>query len=328
MTVLSAANRATNLAPSFTIPAGAAVGDCYTVVLTMNNADAVTASPAGLTQREAFASGSAISYRAYDFVVDGVTNVAGAVKTWTLSASRQWNVTAIGDSGIDTAAIYVDSDYAYVASANYTLPTLPTIANISRCFAHVHAKSNGTAITSFGTAPAGWTKRLDSSSNTTFGFAGSCGDKTADAAAGSSPGGDTWGSADQTPGSVIRTIFALKKLSSNANPVPNAGSDQTGIEAYTTVYVNGSSTDSDGTVTGVAWTQVSGASVGTITGNTSDSASFKAPGTIAGTVVVLRYTATDNLGATAFDDVSITILPVAERAVIGSAEVPMEVQAL
>lgn len=89
----------------------------------------------------------------------------------------------------------------------------------------------------------------------------------------------------------------------NSAPTVNAGSDQS-VTVSSTVNLSASGLDGDGTIAGYAWTQVSGTSI-SFSNAAIANPSFTAPGS-AGTVVV-RCTVTDNLGATGFDDVSITV---------------------
>ena len=89
----------------------------------------------------------------------------------------------------------------------------------------------------------------------------------------------------------------------NQAPTADAGADQNAAAA--TVNLSGSGTDSDGTIASYAWTQVSGTTI-TISNADSATASFVAPSTAG--VIVLRLTVTDNDGATATDDISITVV--------------------
>lgn len=112
--------------------------------------------------------------------------------------------------------------------------------------------------------------------------------------------------------------------SSNTPPTAGAGTDQVDIEPWTTVNLAGTDSDSDGTVVSRQWTQISGTTV-TLSGATTANASFTAPATIAGGTLVFQYAVTDDDSAVTTDQVSITVLPVAERAVVGGVEVPLRV---
>ena len=91
----------------------------------------------------------------------------------------------------------------------------------------------------------------------------------------------------------------------NSAPTSNAGADQS-IAEGTVVNLEGSGSDSDGTIDSYAWSQTSGDSVD-ITNASSASASFTAPSVDADTALVFRLTVTDNDGDTATDDVTITV---------------------
>ncbi len=95
----------------------------------------------------------------------------------------------------------------------------------------------------------------------------------------------------------------------NQAPTADAGADQN-VAAAATVNLSGSGTDSDGTIASFAWTQDSGTTVN-LTGANTENASFTAPSTAG--VIVLQLTVTDNDGATATDNVSITVEAVVEN---------------
>lgn len=52
------------------------------------------------------------------------------------------------------------------------------------------------------------------------------------------------------------------------------------------------------------------------------SVTFEAPGTLAGTTLTFQYTATDNLGASTSDTMTVAVLPAAERIMVGGSWVP------
>ena len=90
----------------------------------------------------------------------------------------------------------------------------------------------------------------------------------------------------------------------NKPPVADAGNDFT-VNATTTASLSASgSSDPDGSIASYKWTQVSGPNTATIVSSTSVSTSVQ--GLIVG-VYVFRVTVTDNLGATATDDVQVTV---------------------
>ena len=127
---------------------------------------------------------------------------------------------------------------------------------------------------------------------------------------------------------VVRNTFGEigPVAGSNVAPTANAGPDQTNIEPYTTVTLAGSVADSDGTATGV-WSKVSGPTpIGNLSSTTSMSPTYKCkPSAITAQTDVWRLTPTDNLGLVGTpDDVSITMLPVTERGIVGGVEVPQE----
>jgi hypothetical protein len=99
----------------------------------------------------------------------------------------------------------------------------------------------------------------------------------------------------------------------NTAPVAVAGADQTITLPVNTVSLNGSGTDADGTIASYAWTKVSGPAGGNITSANTDATDIT---NLQQGVYVFRLTVTDNDGATATNDVQITVnaAPVANTA--------------
>jgi hypothetical protein len=93
----------------------------------------------------------------------------------------------------------------------------------------------------------------------------------------------------------------------NVPPVANAGIDQTITSPANSVILDGSASyDPDGTITSYSWVTVSGP--GTITINNSNTASPSAVGLQIGQYI-FELTVTDNIGATAKDQVTVNVLP-------------------
>ncbi|MEJ0033787.1 MAG: PKD domain-containing protein [Bacteroidota bacterium] len=91
--------------------------------------------------------------------------------------------------------------------------------------------------------------------------------------------------------------------SGNIAPVANAGPDKTIAAPLSTLTLTGSGTDADGTIASYAWTKQSGGLV-TLLNTLTNTLSLTAliPGTY-----VFRLTVVDNLGATSYDDVTVTV---------------------
>jgi len=96
-----------------------------------------------------------------------------------------------------------------------------------------------------------------------------------------------------------------------AAPVPgtpsaNAGSDQTITLPTNSATLTGSGTESNGTIVGYQWTQVSGPSTATIT--SANAATTSVTGLVQG-VYVFQLKVTDNSGVTATDQTQVTVNP-------------------
>ncbi len=90
----------------------------------------------------------------------------------------------------------------------------------------------------------------------------------------------------------------------NVPPVANAGNNVSVTLPINYTTLNGSGTDSDGSIAGYAWTRISGPTTFTL-GNAA-AASTSLTNLVQGTYV-FRLTVRDNSGATATDDVTITV---------------------
>lgn len=90
----------------------------------------------------------------------------------------------------------------------------------------------------------------------------------------------------------------------NTAPVANAGTDQAITSAITSVQLNGSGTDADGTITGYNWSYISGPAGSIISNSIIQNPIINNLGV---GVYTYRLTVTDNNGGTATDDVVITV---------------------
>jgi hypothetical protein len=113
-------------------------------------------------------------------------------------------------------------------------------------------------------------------------------------------------------GSDEVTVF----VKANVAPTVNAGTDQTNIEANSTVTLNGTSSDPDPQTLSVSWSQISGEAVGGLTATNQNSISFVTPVNNTAQVLVFRYSVTDGT-TTVTDDVSVFLN--ANRAPVANA---------
>src|SRR5205085_2358853 len=90
----------------------------------------------------------------------------------------------------------------------------------------------------------------------------------------------------------------------NQNPVANAGVDKTINLPTSSTTLTGSGSDPDGTISSYLWEKVSGPTV-TMTNTTSATVSLSS--LVAG-LYTFQLTVTDNKGATATDQVNVTVV--------------------
>ena len=100
------------------------------------------------------------------------------------------------------------------------------------------------------------------------------------------------------------TMQVLVNPPVNIPPVANAGSNITLTLPVNSTTLNGSGTDTDGTITAYQWIKISGPTAGTLTNATSAVANLS--GLVQG-VYQYRLRVTDNAGATASDTVQVTV---------------------
>jgi hypothetical protein len=114
----------------------------------------------------------------------------------------------------------------------------------------------------------------------------------------------TGAGASGTAGTPLTISFqVITQASGNLAPGANAGTDKVLTLPVNALTLTGSGTDSDGTIASYSWTRQSGpAAILT----DASSASLTAGSLVAGTYV-FRLTVTDNGGATAFDEVTVTV---------------------
>ena len=91
----------------------------------------------------------------------------------------------------------------------------------------------------------------------------------------------------------------------NQTPSVNAGSNQTVNLPTNTINLTGVASDPDGSIISYLWTKQSGPASGTLVN--SDQATLTVNNLVAG-IYVFRLTVTDNQGATAMDDVQVTVV--------------------
>ncbi|MFD3004065.1 PA14 domain-containing protein, partial [Pontibacter toksunensis] len=107
----------------------------------------------------------------------------------------------------------------------------------------------------------------------------------------------------------------------NQPPVANAGPDKTITLPTNSLQLSGSGTDSDGTIIGYSWSQVSGPSTAAFSSKTVASPTV---GSLLEGTYVFRLTVQDNGGLTASDDATVTVQPATTTACTASGTILRE----
>lgn len=109
---------------------------------------------------------------------------------------------------------------------------------------------------------------------------------------------------DNAGATASDTVQVTVNPAPNVPPTANAGNNITITLPVNSTPLNGSGTDTDGTITGYLWTKIAGPTAGTLTNATSAVANLS--GLVQG-VYQYRLRVTDNAGATAADTVQVTV---------------------
>ena len=109
---------------------------------------------------------------------------------------------------------------------------------------------------------------------------------------------------DNSGATARDTMQVTVNAAINQLPTANAGLDKNITLPTSSVSLNGSGTDPDGTITGYLWTKISGPASGTITN--AASAATSATGLVLG-VYKFQIRVTDNSGATDTDTMQVTV---------------------
>jgi len=118
-------------------------------------------------------------------------------------------------------------------------------------------------------------------------------------------------------------VVTVSAATINNPPVANAGPDKTIQLPTNSTTLNGSGTDNDGSIVSYTWTKISGPNGSAL--SAPNNATTNVTGLTAGQFVY-RLTVTDNSGATAYDDVSITVTNAANIPPVANAGPDKNVQ--
>lgn len=242
------------------------------------------------------------------------TKTATAGETsWNIThaqlTSVSWVVLEV--TGVDAAAFDVAAaQFAQSSGNSYTTANLTPTAGERILVAALSGSSSATSLpgvsgwtNSFTENAESWTTKV-SGDNNNVGIATRV--VVADGSTAYSTSTNWDGGA--TPQARAAVLLALKG-GGNAQPVANAGPNQT-VTTSSLVTLDGSgSSDGDGTITDYTWIQKSGPAV-TLSSDSVVSPTFTAPST--NSVLVFGLTVTDNNGATSPEDTVIITVTQAE----------------
>lgn len=312
---------------SWAIPSAAQAGDVAVIAVGMNTGSGVFPAPTGWT-----AIGAPLVTSANHTTQLFGKKLVAADLGGTVTTTVPIGAGKIHGGGIVVRGTNIPTEHFVSATDTTTGATVtgPSITTDSgdNLIATVGMIRNTTTTSVKGTATvsAGWTERTDTGTANAIApnFTASWATRDAIAASPGAVTGATFTSSDTaSTGHVWAVAF---EPVSNVPPSISAGPDQT-VEPYTTVTLTFTGSGGDGTIVAYTVTQTDGTPV-TLAAPSVSTRTFKAPGTIAGDILTFSVTATDDSGAlSAPDTVTITVLPVTERAAVGGAWVPLEIRA-
>lgn len=311
-------NSATSLASNK--PANVADGDLLLAYALFRNTAATITPPAGWTligAQETSAFTEAVFYKP---IPSAAGESATSYTFTTSSTSGRANLIIARATGVNlTTPLQATGAWAVGSSGVVTMASL-TATGAGQLVA-VAARNNGSGTAS----PATWSGSLVTAASILSGTSSVTETYIAQQAI-SAAGATGTRTATLSPQTATAgQMFILNPLVTNIGPTANAGPDQSNIEPYSVVTLDGSaSSDPDGTITTYAWSQTSGTSV-TLSSGSAQKPTFTAPATMDGTTLVFSLVVTDNNGATSTaDTVSIQILPHNEWYRSGGAWVPVQ----
>ena len=128
---------------------------------------------------------------------------------------------------------------------------------------------------------------------------------------------------DDSGASAYDDVIITVTAAANIPPLANAGPDKNIQLPANSTTLNGSGTDADGTIVSYNWTKISGPNGSAL--SAPNSATTNVTGLTAGQFVY-RLTVTDNAGATAYDEVTITVSSAANIPPLANAGPDINVQ--
>ncbi|MDO9372914.1 MAG: tandem-95 repeat protein, partial [Ferruginibacter sp.] len=115
---------------------------------------------------------------------------------------------------------------------------------------------------------------------------------------------------------LVQITVGTPTPANNIAPVANAGTNKSITLPVNTTMLNGSATDTDGTISSYAWTKLSGPAAGTITSPASGTTAVSG---LEEGVYQFVLTVKDNLGAIGKDTVQVTVIAIPNQAPLADA---------
>lgn len=317
---------ATGTTMTMTVPSGVSDGDVGLIALTVGSTSATLTTPTGWTLLSG-PDDQTSGLRTYLLKRSMLASDSGTTVTCTISATGRLSGVGVVLTAVDYATVAIGT----VAKSGNTAITMPTlsVAVANTDVVGFYLWNTGTFTPDSITYPGTPTPTKRDQNTTLF----ASGNRYASAVA-TFPEGATGsyggGSFLPTNAAVQEAyIVSVAPANSNVAPTAHAGADQTAVEPFTTVHLDGSgSTDSDGTVASYAWTQTGGTTV-TLSSSSVAQPTFKAPATKTGGTLTFSLVVTDDDGApSTADTVSVTVLPHTVFRIDSGGPTPVQITAL
>jgi hypothetical protein len=318
------------------LPTGIISGDLMYALFTVGGNVTMTTAPSGWTLVDGPRQAGSNTDQGWLYKKTAGASESGTPVSAVISATARWSLLLLVMRHATEDSVTYGVAASTLVTTNNVAAYTPVANDCLTLFLMGMASSATAGAGMTTTPPTGYTERIDfpglnSGASDVGHYAAT---KQLTGQAGTLQAADTTSCTTNVAHRANGWVLTFSGVIAGAAPAPlaNAGADQSNVEPYGTVTLDGSGSafyDPDTSLT-YAWSQTSGTSV-TLSSTTAATPTFTAPGTVAGTTLVFSLTVTGHASGTASttpDTVSIVVLPATERAVRGGVEVARQLSSI